>query len=174
MAEFLLETPRLRIERLDLDDADFILELLNDPAFIEHIGDKGLRTPEDAVGYLRNGPLASYAEHGFGLWRVGLTEDASPIGICGLIKRPALADVDLGYAFLPRYRGRGYALEAARAVMAFAREALDLARIVAIVTPENLRSQRLLETLEFAFERRLRMPGDETELKLYAWQAAEH
>jgi RimJ/RimL family protein N-acetyltransferase len=169
MADFLIETERLRIECLVLDDAAFILELLNDADFVEYIGDKGVRTQADAECYLRDGPLASYAEHGFGLWRVRLKESGVSIGICGLIKRPSLQDVDLGYALLPEYRGKAYAIEAARAVLEFARDHVRLRRVVAIVQPANKRSVRVLERLAFTFERELE-PADSVPLALYAWE----
>lgn len=171
MTECVLETTRLRLECFELADADFIVELVNDPAFIEHIGDKGVRMRDDAVRYLEQGPLASYADHGFGLWRVRLKEGGETIGMCGLLKRETLEHADLGYAFLPAYRGMGYAFEAAAGVVNLAETGLGLERILAIVTAENWRSKRLLEKLAFRFERRVRLQAGEGQLELYAWES---
>ena len=132
------------------------------------IGDKRVRTEKDARRYIETGPAAMYARHGFGLWLVERTEDRTPIGICGLIKRDALPDVDVGFAFLPSFRGSGYAFEAAQAVVNFGWNALGLARIVAITSPDNDPSMRLLERLGFGFERMLQLADDAPPLRLYA------
>ena len=164
------ETGRLSIRRLTLDDAEFILDLLNQPSFLRYIGDKGVRTLDDARAYLLNGPIASYDRFGFGLYRVGLRADGSAMGICGLLKRDALDDVDIGFAFLPPFWSQGYAFEAAGAVLAHARGALGLRRIVAIVSPDNAGSIRLLERLGLRFERMFRLTDDSPEIKLFASQ----
>src|SRR5688572_25687568 len=161
-----LSTERLVLTELDDDDAPFILELLNDPEWIRYIGDRKLRTLDDARTYLRNGPIAMYARDGFGLYRTALAHDDTPIGLCGLIRRPALDDVDIGFAFLPAYRRCGYALESAAAVLDQAR-ALGLPRVVAIVSPDNDRSAALLARLGFARERSIRLPDDEATLDLF-------
>jgi len=164
-----VETPRLVLRRLEESDAEFVLTLVNDPAWLEFIGDKGVRTLDDARAYLRNGPMAMYAQHGHGLYRVEAKASGEAIGMCGLIKRDTLTDVDLGYAFLPQARGGGYAYEAASATMTYARETLNLQRIVAIVSPGNERSIALLEKLGFRFEKSLRLPPkEEQETLLYA------
>jgi RimJ/RimL family protein N-acetyltransferase len=163
-----LETERLRLRRLTPDDAPFMFELVTDPSWIEFIGDRGLRTHEDARSYIVEKYVADYERHGFGLYAVELKESGAPVGICGLIKREGLDDVDLGFAFLPRHTGLGYASESAVAVMAHGREALGIGRIVAITLPGNRRSIRVLEKAGLRFERLIRMPGDEDELALYA------
>ena len=140
-----LETERLVLRHLVARDAEFILELVNEPAFIRNIGDKGVRSRNDAVGYITTGPMASYAQHGFGLYRVELKDSGVPIGMCGLLKRETLQDVDIGFAFLKRYWGKGYAYEAASAVMRYSRDVLYLPRIVAITAPDNDSSGRVLE-----------------------------
>ncbi len=150
------------------DDAPFVLELLNDHDWIRFIGDRGVRTVEGARDYIEKGPAASYTKNGFGLYLTALKASGEPIGICGLIKRDTLEDVDVGFAFLPAFRGQGYALEASTAVMAYGRGTLGLTRIVAITVPENLSSIRLLEKLGLRFERTIRWPEDETDLSLYA------
>jgi RimJ/RimL family protein N-acetyltransferase len=165
-----IETERLILRQMIVKDAAFILDLLNQPAFLRFIGDRGVRSLEEAEKYIRNGPLDSYERLGFGLYLVELKDGGLPAGICGLIKREALEDVDLGFAFLPQFWSKGYAFESAAAVMLYAREVLKLKRIVAIVTPDNERSVRLLERLGLNFERRLILPGDSKELKLYAFK----
>jgi len=164
----ILETERLLIRQLSIDDAGFIIELLNDPSFIQNIGDRNVRTLEDANAYVLNGPVASYAKNGFGLGLVILKATGEPIGMCGLIKRDALEDVDIGYAYLPRYWSKGYAIEAALAMKSYAKEACHLNRLVAIVDPANTSSIRVLEKLGMKFERMVRLSQDDIELKLFA------
>ena len=161
-------TARLVLRELVAADAPFIRTLLNDPDWIRYIGDKGVHTDDDARGYLERGPIAMYARNGFGLYHVALRATGEAIGMCGLIKRDTLPDVDLGFAFLPRHWGRGYALEAAEATMAYARETLGLRRVVAILSQDNERSARLLVKLGFVPEGTIAMPGDAEELALYA------
>lgn len=161
------ETQRLLLRQLQLDDAAFILGLLNEPSFLENIGDKGVRNLEAARQYLLNGPMASYEQHGFGLYAVVLRETLVPIGICGLIKRAGLADPDIGYAFLPQFWSQGYAIEAATAVLAFAKETLGIQRIVAITAPNNDASIRVLNKLGFTFAEMVRLPGAATESRLF-------
>lgn len=164
----ILETRRLRLRELNAQDAAFILELVNEPAWLWFIGDRGIKTPEAAREYILNGPVEMYARHGFGLWLVERREAAVPIGICGLIRREGLDDIDLGFALLSVYRGHGYALEAAAATLAYAKSALGAARIVAITSPDNEYSRRLLEKLGFCFECMIRLPNNPAEVKLYA------
>lgn len=162
-----IETARLDLRQLWLDDAPFILELLNDPAFLRFIGDKGVRTLDDARRYLLQGPMAMYAQFGFGLWLTELKADHTPLGICGLIKRPTLANVDIGFAFLPQFRGQGYAYEAAAATLTYGQQALGLTRIVAITQPENQASGRLLEKLGLQFEGLIRLTEKSEEVRLF-------
>ena len=169
MSGLVRETSRLRISRMTADDAPFILELLNDPDFLRYIGDRGVRTLDDASAYITNGPLASYARHGFGLYLVSLADTAVPIGIAGILRREGLDDPDIGFAFLPAHRGRGHALEAARAVMDHAKRDLGLGRVVAIVSPDNSASRRLLETLGFRSEGRLRLAADAEDVELFGF-----
>lgn len=163
-----LTTERLRLRELTVDDAPFMLTLLNEPSFIQNIGDRGVRSIPDAAAYIERGPRASYARYGFGLWLVTLTAGGTPIGICGILKRDALPEPDIGFAFLPAYWSSGYAYEAASAVRTLARETFNLPRLLAIVSPGNARSIRLLERLGFTFDRLWSMPGDTHEVKLFA------
>ncbi|MBK8571133.1 MAG: GNAT family N-acetyltransferase [Holophagaceae bacterium] len=158
-------TERLILRPFALGDAPFILRLLNEPSFIENITDKGVRTLEQAAEYLAQGPLASYATHGHGLWMVQHRTTGNPMGMCGLIKRDTLDEVDLGYALCPEFWGLGYAREAAEACVAWGRDHLGLRGLLAIVSPGNAASIRLLEAL--AFRRTGTMtyaPGDEVEV----------
>lgn len=148
----ILETERLVLRRVSSDDAEFVLDLLNQPSFLRYIGDKGVRTTEDAVRYIQTGPVASYERFGFGLYLVEMKETKVPIGMCGLLKRDTLPDADVGFAFLPNYWSQGYAFEAASGVMAYGREVLGLRRIVAITSLENDASIRLLEKIGLKFE----------------------
>lgn len=163
----ILETERLVIRKLSADDAEFIVELLNQPSFLRYIGDKGVRNNVDAVQYIQTGPVASYERFGFGLYLVELKETGVPIGICGLLKRDSLPDVDVGFAFLPAYWSQGYALESAAAVMNYGKEVLGLRRIVAITSPDNDASIRLLEKIGLRFEGMIKLSSDQSEVRLF-------
>jgi len=162
-----LETERLALRRLSAGDAAFIIELLNQPSFIKNIGDRGVRTNEDAVRYIQNGPVASYERFGFGLYLVELKDTAIPIGICGLLKRETLQDVDVGFAFLPQFWSRGYAVESASAVLKHGRNVLGIGRVVAITAPENHGSIKVLEKIGLKFERLMKLSEGEPEIKLF-------
>jgi len=162
-----IETKRLSLRQFSLADSAFIRELLNEPSFIQNIGDRGVRTLSDAEKYLETGPIASYARNGFGLYLVRLKESNEPIGMAGLIKRDALEDVDVGYAFLPRYWSKGYAIESVLALMEYAKNIVRLQRVVAIVDPANQGSIRVLKKAGFQFEKMVRLSDDDIELKLF-------
>lgn len=159
---------RIALRRLTLDDAPFILELLNDADFIANIADRHVRSLEDAQRYLTNGPLAMYEEFGFGLWCAELRTTGTPIGICGLLKRDWLDDVDIGFALLPEFRARGYAREAATLALARGRDVHGLSRVAAIVQRGNARSERLLTALGFTFEKMVQAAPGAPELQLFA------
>jgi ribosomal-protein-alanine N-acetyltransferase len=160
------ETPRLRLRYLAEHDAAFILELLNEPEFIRNIGDREVRSLDDARRYIRSG-VTGYERLGFGLYLVELQEGATPIGLCGLLKRDYLDDVDVGFALRAGFRNQGYALEAARAVMRYGHEALGLGRIVAITAPDNHASIKLLRRLGLEFERNIRLPDVARDTSLF-------
>jgi RimJ/RimL family protein N-acetyltransferase len=149
----ILETTRLRLRTLSVDDAEFIRELLNDPGFLRHIGDRKVRTAADARDYILRGPIDSYARHGFGLYLVELKDSRKPIGICGLLKRDWLEDPDIGFAFLARFTSMGFGYESAAAVLAFGRQTCGLSRVAAITSPDNVASIGLLTRLGFHLER---------------------
>ncbi len=162
-----LETGRLSLRRLEFDDAPFLVELLNQPSFLANIGDRGVRTVEDAPRYLREGPMAMYGKYGFGLWHVSRRSDGAAIGMCGLLKRDILPDVDLGYAFLPQFWGKGYAFEAADATLRHAAKKFGLARVIAVVSEGNEPSIRVIEKLGMRFERMFSMRPEEPDVRLY-------
>ena len=154
-----MATDRLQLRRLTPEDAPFILELLNDPLFHRFIGDKGIRTVEGAREYIISGPMAMYARYGFGLFLVSLKATGAPIGMCGLLKRDVLADVDVGFAYLPQFSGQGYATEAALATVHYGRNILGLKRIVAITAPDNEASQKVLRKLGLRHTQTLQLPA---------------
>lgn len=163
-----LETERLRLRLYAPDeDAAFMLELLNDPGWIKYIGDRGVRTVEEARKYIVERFIPAYEKSGIILYLTETRSDATPVGICGLVKRDYLDDVDLGFALLERYSGQGYAREAAEAVLAYAADMLGIERLVAITTQDNVASARLLEKLGFAYERMMACPGETEELRLF-------
>ena len=163
-----IETERLNLREVTESDAAFVLELLNDPDFVRHVADRGVRTLEDARRYIAERFTATYAREGFGFWLVEPKESGLPAGICGLVKRETLPGVDIGYAFLPPFRSKGYAFEAASAVLAYARDVLKLKRLLAITSPDNTVSMRVLEKLGLRFERMVRLTPDEPEVTLFA------
>jgi RimJ/RimL family protein N-acetyltransferase len=165
--ELIVETERLRVRRISFGDAAFMLGLLNEPSFLKFIGDRGVRSEQDARRWVENMPLASYAQHGFGHFLVERKEDGAKLGMCGLIKRPALDDVDLGFAFLPAFWSQGYARESAEAVLAWGRSRCGLRRVVAIVQPDNRSSIRLLEALGFSREGTVRLTEAGPEILLF-------
>lgn len=149
-------------------DAGFVLEVLNDPGFIRFVGDRGVRTIEEAARYVEERLAAGYRQHGFGLWLVEAKGEGVPVGMCGLLKRQELNVVEVGYAFLPSFRGRGYAYEAAAAAARYAREVLGQPRLYAIVNPDNAVSIRVLEKLGMKFERPVRLAGEDSDINLFS------
>lgn len=168
-----LETHRLFLRHFVTEDAAFVLELLNDPGFIENIADRGVRTIADAEGYILNGPAASYAKNGFGLYAVVLKATAQPIGMCGLIKRDIWDEVDVGYALLARFAGQGYATEAARGALGYGLGTLGLKKIVAVISPDNQASGNVLEKIGMKFEKQIPWAASANEeVKLYTTSEA--
>ncbi len=185
----ILETERLILREIVEADAEFILDLLNQPSFIKYIGDRNVRNLEQAREFIKNRYRASYAEHGFGLYVVELKAETRalasvsksaltdvraavcknpPIGICGFVKRDNLPEADIGFAFLSQFEQKGFAFESASAVLRYGRENLKLGRVLAITSQDNESSGRLLKKLGFKFEVSTKMSGDDTELKLFS------
>jgi len=163
----IIETPRLSLRELNAGDAPFILRLLNEAGFLEFIGDKGVRSLADARHYIAKGPMDSYRRFGFGLYLTRLRDDDTPIGICGLVKRDALPDVDVGFAFLSQYWSKGYASESAAAVLKHGRAVLGIKRIVAITSLGNRGSMAVLEKIGLRLERQVRLSANGPDLNLY-------
>jgi RimJ/RimL family protein N-acetyltransferase len=163
-----IETERLNLREMSGADAGFVLEVLNDPGFIRYVGDRGVRTIGDAERYIEERFAESYRRNGFGLWLVEAKGEGVPVGMCGLVTRKELNVVEVGYAFLPPFRGKGYAHEAAAATADYARRVLGLSRLYAIVNPDNHVSVRVLEKLGMKFERPVRLSGEESDVKLFA------
>jgi RimJ/RimL family protein N-acetyltransferase len=164
-----LESARLRIRPLAEDDAAFILKLVNEIGFLRNIGDKRVRTLDDAREYIRSGAMASYERHGFGLAMVELKASREPIGICGLLQRESLDAPDLGYALLAEHWSRGYASEAAKLILEDAQHALGLHRVLAITSFDNPASERVLEKLGFVFKQVAPLPGSAEPTKVFEW-----
>jgi RimJ/RimL family protein N-acetyltransferase len=165
-----LETERLIIRELIEADDKFILDLLNQPSFIKYIGDRNVRTVEESRVYIKDRLRKSYEHFGFGMYLVELKETKMPIGVCGFVKRDSLPEPDIGFAFLADFEGKGYGSESAEAVMKYGKEVLNLSRVLAIATQDNHASHKLLEKLGFEFERLVKLPHDEEELKMFSTQ----
>jgi ribosomal-protein-alanine N-acetyltransferase len=164
----LFTTTRLRIRTLTLEDAPYICTLLNEPSFVENIGDRGVKTEIEARHYIQEGPLQSYSNFGHGLYLVELISTHSPIGICGILQRDTLDAPDLGFALSPAFWGCGYAEEAASATMVYARDQLGINRVLAFTSPGNTRSIRLLEKLGFGFDKLVRLDSHEHDVRLFS------
>ena len=160
-------TDRLSLRAVTLDDADLMLAVWNDPEFVKHVGDRGIRTIEDAQEAMREGALLLFEQYGYGPYRVALRECDTAIGICGLFRRDTLDEPDIGYAVLPDYCGKGYAYEASRAIIEYARSDLELTRLIAIISPGNDASIGLIRKLGLEFERMHKMPDDDDEVCIY-------
>ena len=167
----ILETDRAILRELIEEDAGFILDLLNQPSFIRYIGDRNVRTVEQAREYIENRLTESYRKFGFGMWAVELKETGELIGLCGFVKRDGLPDADIGFAFLPQFEGKGYAYECASAALRYGANVLNLQTVLAITSKDNEKSGKLLGKLDFKFERLIVMHGDE-ELKLFSHSAS--
>ena len=163
-----IETERLTLRRMLPSDAELMLETLNEPAFIRFVADRGVRTIADAADYIATKIAPSYEQHGFGFFIVELKASRKPIGVCGLVKRETIDDVDIGFSLLERFSGNGYAYEAAAAVMDYGRTVHGLKRIVGFTAPDNHRSIKLLEKLGLRFEKMMQLPGYESESKVFA------
>ena len=167
----ILETERTILREVAEDDAEFILDLLNQPSFIRYIGDRNVRTIDEARVYIESRLTKSYRKFGFGMWAVQLKETNVAAGLCGFVKRDSLPEADIGFAFLPQYAGQGYAFESAAAALEYGRNVLNLNPVLAITSKDNESSGKLLGKLDFKFERLVKLPHDDEELKLFSSSA---
>jgi RimJ/RimL family protein N-acetyltransferase len=174
MGKKVIETERLILQEFVTDDAPFLLELLNTPAWLKFIGDRGVHNLDQARDYAKNRLMHSYSRVGYGLFVTRLKETNAPIGMCGVLKRDTLEDPDLGFAFLPAYMKNGYAYEAASATVQFANRKLRMKKIVAITQADNDNSIRLLTKLGFGFEKTVVLAGDTQTLMLYRWTSVKN
>ncbi len=165
---YILETKRLLLRQFEIGDAPFIVGLVNTPGWLEFIGDRKIKTNEDAIRYLQNGPMKSYEQNGFGLSLVELKNDQTPIGMCGILKRDSLENPDIGLAFLPEFTGKGYAFEIAQATLNYAKHELKLEIIYAITIASNIKSIQLLKKIGLEFVKTIRESKDNSELQLYS------
>jgi ribosomal-protein-alanine N-acetyltransferase len=162
--KIVLETDRLILREYTKADAPFLLRLVNDPAWLQYIGDRKVYTLEDAERYLLDGSIKSYTDHGFGFWKVELKITGEPMGSAGLAKRDYLSEIDLGFAFLPEYHGHGFAKEASLAIINYAKESLGIKSLVAITDKENDSSIKLLMKLGFKLDHHFMLEGEELNL----------
>lgn len=167
MMKYIFETERLTLRELNENDTSFIIELLNSEGWLKNIGDRNVKSVEQAREYLINGPIKGYKDNGYGLSLVELKNEKIPIGMCGIIKRDTLDLPDIGYAFLPRYHRQGYAFEIAQQVLIYAKVELNLTEILAITIPENEPSIKLLNKLGFNFHKKIDATENAPELKLF-------
>jgi RimJ/RimL family protein N-acetyltransferase len=165
--EFVLETPRLILRKFTLKDGEFIFRLLNSPGWLKNIGTRNIENKKDAEKYISDKLIPSYSVNGFGFYLMELKQNGEPAGMCGLVKRETLEDVDIGFALLPEYEGKGYAFEASKAVISYAQNELKISKLAAITIAQNKGSIKLLEKLGMKFEKMIFMPGDSEELMLY-------
>lgn len=164
----ILKTERLTLRKISEADAEFILDLLNQSSFIKYIGDRNVRTLEQAAKYIKSKMTISYEQHGFGMYLVELKENKTPIGVCGFVKRESLSDADIGFAFLREFEGKGFGFESSEAVLNYGKNEFDFKRVLAIASKDNIASHKLLEKLDFTFERLVKLPHDPEELKMFS------
>lgn len=163
----LIETERFNLREVAAEDAAFIMELVNEPLWKQNIGERNVNSLEDARAFIERAFTGSYKNNGFGLYLVELKNTGEPVGISGLVKRDSLPDPDIGFAFLSKFHGRGYATEAGHAILKHARETLGIQRILAITTPANDASGNVLEKIGLKFKEVIKLDGIDGESKLY-------
>lgn len=163
----MIETPRTRLREMTVADEAFICELLNQPSFLQFIGDRHVRSVDEAATFIETRYRQSYRDHGYGLYVVELRETSEPMGICGFVRRDVLPDADLGFAFLTQFEGRGYAYESAAAALEYVGVTFGLTRVLAIAQSDNIRSHTLLHRLGFSANGDVLLPGDDVALSLF-------
>ena len=170
----IIETDRLSLRRFTHNDVPFIFKLLNEPGWLRFIGDRGIVCEEDARSYIETALIASYRKYGYGLYAIDLKEGNIPVGMCGLVKRDWLDNADLGFALCSCYQGMGYATEAAQAVLDYAKNMLELHRVLAVTSGDNDRSKNLLNNIGMTYKKTMTAPGEESLLDLYSINLACH
>jgi RimJ/RimL family protein N-acetyltransferase len=170
----IIETERLLLREFTVDDSQFILELLNSEGWLKYIGDRNIKTTEQAINYLENVLIEGYRMHGYGFGLVALKKETRPIGLCGLIKRDHLPHIDIGFAFLPSYIGKGYGYEIAKKTLQYGFQQLQQEKIIAITLPTNSASIKLLEKLGLTYESRFVSKDKNEELLIYGISKDQH
>ncbi len=170
MNTYIIETERLRLREFDHSDSDLIFELLNSPGWLKYIGNRSIADIEDAANYIEAKLQKGYRDSGFGFYLVELKATGEKTGMCGIVKREGLDDIDLGFALLPKFENKGYAFESSMAVIQYAKNVLNIKKLAAITLPSNIASIRVLEKIGMKFEKRIYIPGDPEELLLYSMQ----
>lgn len=165
--KYIIETDRLRLREFHLKDTKFIIELLNSPGWLQFIGDRNVKTEQQAINYLENGPIKSYSQNGYGLYLVEKKDDNNAIGMCGILKRENLDNPDIGFAFLPEFSGNGFAYEIANATVMYAKDELNISKIAAITVPDNIRSIKLIEKIGLKFIKTFSFPESNEDLLYY-------
>lgn len=166
-----LKSEKLTLRKLTINDAKFIVELLNDPDFLKYIGDRGVKNQKDAIAYIQNGPQTMYQQHGFGMLLVESATLKTPIGLCGILKRAELDHPDIGFAFLPQFRNKGLALDACKLVLADVYQRQVVQTVLGITSVDNVKSINLLQKLGFIFKKLVRLKDDLEEVKLFEFKA---
>ena len=161
------QTERLILKPASVDDADFFLELYNMPKFIQFIGDRNIRTKQDAENYIQNRFLPQIEKLGFGNYVVILKENNKKIGAVGIFERDGLEVLDIGFSFFEEFEGKGYAYESAMKIKEIAKDEFNISKISAITTKDNISSQKLIEKLGLKFQKKVRLPDDDEELLYY-------
>jgi RimJ/RimL family protein N-acetyltransferase len=170
----IVETKRLILREITVEDAEFILRLVNEPSFVSNIGDKGLKNLNDAERFTLEGYWTNQERSGYGMFLVELKGKGVPIGVCGLLFRKVLDVTDIGFAFLPEYWNRGFAFEAAEVVMQYGDLTLVVSNIVGLTSEDNLGSIKLLKKLGMDFEKTVRMSDDDPGTVLYSYKTQNH
>lgn len=173
MNAYIMETERLRLREFDSTDGELIFALLNSPGWLKYIGSRSISTIDDAVNYIDTKLRKSYRESGFGFYLVELKASGEKAGMCGLVKRDGLDDVDIGFALLPEFENKGYAYESSQCVINYAVKKLNINKLAAITLPNNLPSIKLLEKLGMKFDKKINIPGDPEELLLYTMELCD-
>jgi [ribosomal protein S5]-alanine N-acetyltransferase len=165
--DLVLETERINLRKFRVIDGEFIFRLLNSKEWLKNIGNRNISSRADAENYITGKLIPPYERSGFGFYLIELKKTGESAGMCGLVKREGLDDVDIGFALLPEYEGKGYAFEAATAVLDYAKNKLNMSRLAAVTIAENNGSIKLLEKLGLRFEKKIMLPGDNEELMLF-------
>lgn len=161
------ETERLLLRPTSKDDADLILKLFNTPKWLKNIGDRNVNNLAQARKYIEEKMLPQLYTHGYSNYTVIRKADNRKIGCCGLYDREGLEGIDIGFAFLPAYEGKGYAFESAKKVLKIAYRNFGIKRISAVTAKSNRDSQKLISKLGLTYQKMIFLPNDDEELMYF-------